>query len=343
VTVYNDIGFGVITQDIEPHVHADQTDADPADLLLVEPVTTHDLEGFVVADGVPVYAGYNGVVELATTTVHPVFTAGDVDPDTITAALDAYARFQPGNSLGVLDGGIDVYLPVGWHSGESYPLAIQRKTHVGVDDGTDTFTYDADSIAGDPDYSYRGRGGETARACWVFNGLNSFGTLFAPTGQPGTFTHLTMAFVAVLHPSDFDYYPIFEWLGDDDTYTQLRHAHGRTSLVKSHLEQVAHESFNGAAHPTILMLSFDADSDTGQLIALDRGRTSLEFGLTDLAYTGITGTIGAARTRVYWPHEGYNRFGDIDLLELDVWNTALSQAELEQKLALLAACYGVPL
>lgn len=339
-----DISFGTITQAIEPKLQVAIGDGDPAALVLIEPVQTYAGEPFVVRSGEPVYAGYDGVIATVEASPVPVFTAGDVDPVTITGELASYARFLPGVSLSVVDGDSrHVLLPVGFHSDDAYPLALQLKTHVGVDDGTDAITFDADSPSVDASYSYRARGGETTREVLVFNGSDALATLFAPDGQPGTFTDLTMAFVAVLHPSAFDYYPIFEWLGAEDAYMQLRHAHGRTSLTQNHLELAAHESTNGAAWPTIVVVSFDADADTGRLIVLDRGRTSLEFSLTDLAYTGITGTVGAARTRVYWPHEGYDRFGDIDLLELDVWNTAMSPAQMETKLALLAACYGIAL
>ena len=257
-------------------------------------------------------------------------------PQWLTAPAAGGRRWWPIET----DPGNMVASGVGTSGVEEPRISLYTTVPTAVSD-TGRATYDPDlSPAIDATYSYRGYRKEMLRNSMVFAGS---GHASIETEQ--VFPEITIGIVAVFHPSQLSYYGLFE--ADQSHYNVgtggeplvLRYTHGRFDVYQAEQRVVSHETHKGAHEACIILLSMSAATDSGKLLVLDKTRTTREFAVPDLDFISFGGVLGALGQVTTTSPVRYS--SSMDLLELALWNEALSFAELEEKANLLSLAYGI--
>lgn len=363
-----DLSLGDINFAIDPDLNLD-CDIPGAVPVLLEDMVHTDTETWVPLSGVPTAAGaFAGSVQMTAPAVVPLVIPGDIDPEspTISTGLAATRflfqrprlRFRaPHRGYGPPE---RYFIPVDYSGGWTTdpPISVELTTALG--DGNIQYVYldptlyrraelyDVGSLlwpnAYYPQsfYVYDGARGVLKRYALCY--VTKHGVMCLRQSGTTTYSQVTFGFTAVLHPGSSKHYTVFETTGADKThFLQVRYAHGRLSVIYNNREVAAHECFKGSAEPVVILLALDTVADEGRLFVHDRSRSSRTFQAQGIVGLPLSGSIGAARNRAIFPVEGYQDFARMDLLEVDIWPTALSFPQMEQKAALLAAAYGVSL
>lgn len=195
-----------------------------------------------------------------------------------------------------------------------------------------------------PDYAYdyESTKGTRRQPALTFNG-SGYGHLYvAPEGQPRRGS-ATFAIVAVMNASKLPYYGIFE-ADQRDTNSKgeplvLRYTHGRLDVFQNEQRVVVHQTKAAVNEALLLMVSFDAATDSGLLVVRDASSASRTFtaqGLDFISFYGVIGALGQGSAESPYRFRSF-----MDVLELDYWDRALSPEEAGAQADLLALAYGI--
>lgn len=192
----------------------------------------------------------------------------------------------------------------------------------------------------DESYSFHGYEQEMVRKAMVFDS-----TGHASIETEATMTEITIGLVVVFHPSNLPYYGVFEAsqsnpdVGTPGEPLVLRYSHGQFIVYQQDVRVLQHETHKNAHEACIILLSMSATDDAGRLLVIDHTRTTREFAIPNLdfvSFGGVFGALGQVTTA------SPVRFSsEMDLLELDIWDRALTFPELEEKANLLSLGYGI--
>jgi hypothetical protein len=195
----------------------------------------------------------------------------------------------------------------------------------------------------DEDYVYEHARGSLYRRAMVFDG--SAWMQLSTAGL--AITSVSLVVVAVLGPGQGAEYGVVESpgaataiSGDEQleavasrTGFGLRYSHGRTT-VWAGAPLLGYDGQQEVLRPTVLALTVDAVS--GRLLVVDKERTSRTFATAGLGVYDLglmLGRIGSATDAT--------TNAVMDVLEIDLFDRALSFGELEELVADLCAAYGV--
>lgn len=201
-------------------------------------------------------------------------------------------------------------------------------------------TYSPESPQIDNTYSYAGFETEMHRSAMAFNGNGH-----ASIETERTFTETTIGIVAVFHPSTHAHYGIFASnevdpnVGTPGEPLVLRYTHGRIDVFQAHVKVLSHETHKNAHQAVILLLSLSSADDLGRALIIDKTRTSKEFNIDNLDFVSFGGLVGAEGQNTAASPVSFT--ADMDLLELAIWDTALTFPQLEEKANLLSLAYGI--
>lgn len=192
----------------------------------------------------------------------------------------------------------------------------------------------------DADYVYGHARGELYRSALVFDG--SAWMQLSTSGLATT--TVTVVVVAVLGPGQGGEYGVIESPGsgaaaeDADagvvlTGFGLRYNHGRT-IVWAGAPVLGYDGQQEPLRPTVLALTVDTVS--GRLLVIDRERSSRTFATEGLG----TYDLGLMLGRIGQGTDASTN-AVMDVLEIDLFDRALSFGELDELVADLCAAYGV--
>lgn len=303
-----------------------------------ETTAAFDVEDYVVVDGRPV--ADNEGASIASIAGADSATSVLVPPDPLTLFPEAYAHWVPGTEHMSNDSGLYRWWPVGGvRAGDQPRMSLFKQDR--VLDGTTTGMLPYGDGVGAPQvlnsYTYQGFGRQMQRKAVAFNSRG-----FAKIDPEGTFPSATFAVTAVLHPSGLPYYGIFEAdTGGAGEPLVLRYHHGQLRLYHNEKWVLSHESHRMVgAEPVIILVSFDAATDTGRFYCLDANRTTRTFNTVGMDVVSLLGIFGGLGQGI--PSNPYNRYtADMDVLDVCLWDHAMDWPELESKVNLLSLAYGV--
>lgn len=195
-----------------------------------------------------------------------------------------------------------------------------------------------------PDYAYdyESTKGTRRQPALTFNG-SGYGHLeVAPDGIVQQ-ESATFCLVAVMSASNLPYYGIFE-ASQTDTQGKgeplvLRYTQGRLDVFQAERKVVTHQTSAAVNEAVVMMVSMDAETDTGRLVIRDNSRASRSFNVTGLDFVSFVGVFGALGQGV--PGNEYRFRSNMDVLEVDYWARALSDEEMTSQADLLALAYGI--
>ena len=205
----------------------------------------------------------------------------------------------------------------------------------------DTAVWTYSGPAGDPvyqpAYAYQGAEGQITRPALAFTGKGWL--KWDNPSPPGGEATIGIVFTPKDHKGP--YFGVLESDlsgGAQGKPFALRYVKGRL-VVWSGGELASHRVHRAAGRPLIVMLTFNAATDTGSLVVIDaQGRTSKKFSLKGAHVFDVDLFLGkAGSTSGAWGPT----VAVMDMLEVDYWPRALSAAEQSQEVSLMALSHGL--
>ena len=156
---------------------------------------------------------------------------------------------------------------------------------------------------------------------------------------------ITVLMVAILHrPPEGRLSGLLELVSEtEESLVGLRYTQGGELLVASGIDLTLHMTTSGAARPeqpVIVGITTQPDSGTFDSYLLDRRLIRVTHQAGQPMAGNATLRVGAMPRSVYGPVDGAS-VASLDILELDVWTSALTADEVADKVHLLDAIYGV--
>lgn len=205
-------------------------------------------------------------------------------------------------------------------------------------------------FAGDPrkdlTYTYSGSTGLITRPAMVFNG-GGFLQLDGYTAPDGTNSDFSIAVVAVLHGGEGPSYSLFQT--DRSSYApnpdstqalKLKYSHGLYSLEAGG-PRASYERKGVASGASIIVLSLNPNGlvKRGYLMIQDTRRFSAAFNLRKIETFSPALFFGAEMSH----NDDFTRSvaANMDVLEIDMWDRALSPYEMRRYINQMAPLYGV--
>lgn len=197
------------------------------------------------------------------------------------------------------------------------------------------------SGSGDPvidqNYSYNHRHKRYYRNAFTFNGAG-FMRLKYDANSVNSQTRVTMMAVLVPHSGDAGVWTFYD-AGNISAAKRflIRYAQGHIQIYYGGSRILHYHCSLIAGEPIILGLSFDTTTGVGRMIIIDRHRTTRAFNLAGVDAIDVDGLIGISLNNAGNPD--FTRPPDFDLLEFNLWLSALSFAQMENAANVLRAVY----
>lgn len=291
------------------------------------------LDPYLLVAGKPVIDEGWGIAATSTAYLDAsALTVGNTVPTPSSVSTGATQRFLPlSGDTAVGGGGIRRWWPNGG-TVASYPQLLVRAKN----------TVNSDPLLAS-NYSYEANHKRKNQPAWTINGAGYF-EIQTGSGTTVNYNQASWVMVFVPHNGAGAYYPLYD--SGPITTTGRRFAiwyrKGRIQIVASGTPLLQHQCYLDHSEPIIVGFSVDKTTNIGRFVAADRRRVSRSFNVNSIAGMDMNAWIGAEPTTAGGSTPNWNRAGDFDILDLNMWlDKALDFRELESVVTLLAQVYSV--